>query len=59
MKCNTVLRTAVGDRSLVTHFQIPSLSYANQTDNQKHKAIRFLDTSTLLAMKVHVVFCLK
>jgi len=36
---------------LMTHFQFPSLSYAKQTDNQKLKAIRSLDTSTLLLMK--------
>jgi len=43
--------------SLVTDFQIHSLSYANQMDNQKHKTTYSLDTSTLLVLKGHVVFC--
>jgi len=43
--------------SSVTDFQIPSLSYANQTDDQKYKSSRILANSTLLVMKVHAVFC--
>jgi len=43
--------------SSVTDYQIPSLSYLNQTDNQKHKSSCSVANSTLLLMKVHVVFC--
>jgi len=44
---------------MVTDSLIPSLSYANQTDNQKRKATCSLDTSTILVMKVHALILAK
>jgi len=57
VKCNAIIRTAMGAYSLMADFHIISLSYANQTDNQKHKTTCSSDLYTLL-MTVYVVFSL-